>query len=587
MYIAPNSLIYVYSGCPIAPDYSNTLWFDNEAQQRAYFLPSNTAQNGYKYSFSDCYYVRDGVIKVQKRYENLRDINYLAFRNGLDSPATAKWYYCFVDMVRYVNDDTTEIHYSVDLVQSYLFDATLKECYVERQHSDSDVVGDNLVPEPIGLGQMVFNNYDRVGNDLTNCVIMVLYSDPDDNTASNIGNIYDGVFSAYKMTCFSVDSTGISALATFLAQFLRTPEAILSMYMFPASMVTVSSWSGGEGKGQGIIPPGGTGWSHSYSLNTCGSTLDGYTPVNKKLLTYPYNYLHVDDSNGGNLELRYEKFIESNGSKTGQVRVYASLGQPAQVNLRPENYLKVNSGGLYGANPIHTLSLTISGFPMCSWNYDAWAVWAMQNSFPILVRGIEALASMGLSEMFMSGESGTITKDITHYAERVGTNKGYERLKEGSNTRAIETQRYNDNDLSGYANANRAVGSLADTAINAYSALRAPNIVGGSFNVGNANYSNKFMNFYYGRLSMDYIHAVRADRFLSRYGYAQMRVMYPNRKTRTRFTYLKTRDCFIVGKMPSLLARELEAIYNNGITFWNDKTTIGDYDSSKPIIGVG
>ena len=311
MYIAPNSLIYVYSGCPIAPDYSNTLWFDNEAQQRAYFLPSNSAQNGYKYSFSDCYYVRDGVIKVQKRFENLRDINYLAFRNGLDSPATAKWYYCFVDMVRYVNDDTTEIHYSVDLVQSYLFDATLKECYVERQHSDSDVVGDNLVPEPIGLGQMVFNNYDRVGNDLTNCVIMVLYSDPSDNTASNIGQIYDGVFSAYRMTCFSTDSTGVSALATFLAQFLRTPEAILSMYMYPKSMVTVSSWSGGDGVGQGTIPPGATGWMQSYPLNDCGATLDGYTPVNKKLLTYPYNYLHIDDSNGGNLELRYEKFIES------------------------------------------------------------------------------------------------------------------------------------------------------------------------------------------------------------------------------------------------------------------------------------
>lgn len=42
------------------------------------------------------------------------------------------------------------------------------------------------------------------------------------------------------------------------------------------------------------------------------STLDGYTPVNKKLLTYPYCYLLASNNSGSQVELHYEIFKSTN-----------------------------------------------------------------------------------------------------------------------------------------------------------------------------------------------------------------------------------------------------------------------------------
>ena len=41
------------------------------------------------------------------------------------------------------------------------------------------------------------------------------------------------------------------------------------------------------------------------------TTLNGYVPKNKKLLTYPYNYLIVSNNVGQNAILHYEKFSDS------------------------------------------------------------------------------------------------------------------------------------------------------------------------------------------------------------------------------------------------------------------------------------
>ena len=42
------------------------------------------------------------------------------------------------------------------------------------------------------------------------------------------------------------------------------------------------------------------------------STLDGYTPKNKKLLTFPYCFLLVSNNNGNSNVYHYEKFTSSN-----------------------------------------------------------------------------------------------------------------------------------------------------------------------------------------------------------------------------------------------------------------------------------
>ena len=41
------------------------------------------------------------------------------------------------------------------------------------------------------------------------------------------------------------------------------------------------------------------------------STLNGYTPKNKKLLTFPYCFMNVSNNNGSSNSLRYEDFHDA------------------------------------------------------------------------------------------------------------------------------------------------------------------------------------------------------------------------------------------------------------------------------------
>ena len=74
------------------------------------------------------------------------------------------------------------------------------------------------------------------------------------------------------------------------------------------------------------------------------------------------------------------------------------------------------------------------------------------------------------------------------------------------------------------------------------------------------------------------------DDFFTRYGYAIHQNAVPNLCARTRFTYVKTVDCTISGNLPNNYSQQIVDIMNNGITFWNDKTSVGNYEIANNII---
>jgi hypothetical protein len=96
-------------------------------------------------------------------------------------------------------------------------------------------------------------------------------------------------------------------------------------------------------------------------------------PKNKKLYTYPYNFFHVDNASGSELNLRYEFF--ENRTPKGNIRVPITM--PIQCVFRPTNYK--GSGG----DTFNNESITLSNYPMCSWGTDAFKAWLAQNAVPI------------------------------------------------------------------------------------------------------------------------------------------------------------------------------------------------------------
>ena len=148
MEISPNSNIYILQGVPLNSKYTDTILFGDAATQHAYFVSKA------KYTLSNQMYVRksDGVVRVDRNAEDIYACNYLMFQN--DSFGT-KWFYAFINDVKYVNNGRCDIYFEIDVLQTWLTEMVLKPCFVEREHAYTDAAGDNLTPEPVALDDII------------------------------------------------------------------------------------------------------------------------------------------------------------------------------------------------------------------------------------------------------------------------------------------------------------------------------------------------------------------------------------------------------------------------------------------------
>ena len=169
-YITPQTNVYLLSGVPLDPDGRHTLLFESRDAQSQYFISKN------KYNLDRYSYQRHtaGSIRVGILSDNLYAVNYMMFRN---SAYGNKWFYAFVTNVEYVNNNTSIVSYQLDVMQTWLFDYELQECFVERQHEKDDVIGKNILPEPVATGEYVCMGYEKASQDLDPLAIYVMISD--------------------------------------------------------------------------------------------------------------------------------------------------------------------------------------------------------------------------------------------------------------------------------------------------------------------------------------------------------------------------------------------------------------------------
>lgn len=164
--ITPDSTIELYAGAPFNKDSEDTLYFDSVTEQNRFFgeIPSGgTARvdtitpisNLTSYTYIKPLEENDGTGKVRVglvtglTWATTETINYMRFK---DTSLANKWFYAFVDSVKYINEQTLEISWEIDPLQTWLptVDYTLNECRILRQHqTGSDNIGDNLQPENI------------------------------------------------------------------------------------------------------------------------------------------------------------------------------------------------------------------------------------------------------------------------------------------------------------------------------------------------------------------------------------------------------------------------------------------------------
>ena len=350
MYINPNSTIKILRSVPLDITYEHTIYFSSASAQSNYFSGLT------KYTFEAQSYqrVKRGYIRIATNSENLYDCNYLMFQN---SAFGSKWFYAFIKSVEYVNNGVSEIEFEIDVMQTWFFNYTLKECFVEREHSATDKVGDNIIPEKIETGEYLC--YTPINAGLHEKLGYVVDATIDEQYRDILAYVY-GMFdteivSGINMINFGTDTSK-------LREFLRGGPTGNSDNMTAVRNGVVNI----------RIAP-----ETERSYVSYGSP--NFNVRNKKLLTYPFCFCYVTNYSGNSAVLPFEFF--TNNSANFYLCTDMSAGSPAI--LIPANYKGIPFN--------NDEKLTINSFPSVAWSssyYDYWLSQTMTTKVPNMVTNI-------------------------------------------------------------------------------------------------------------------------------------------------------------------------------------------------------
>ena len=288
MAITPDTTIKLLK-VPLTMDNKNQFNFSNVLTQFNYF----NSIIGSKVENNCTYQRKDNIIRFPAHIDDIINYNYVMYKN---TNYGNKWFYAFITKMEYVNDNLTLISIETDCWQTWQFDIIFKKCFIEREHVNDDTIGKHTIPEGLETGEYIIDNfdYDDSLDELLYVIQTMKTTTGNDLLATNYGGIYlaGGAYITDNITTFI---NIIQALSQY-------DNAIFGAYVIPKAIVNNTSQD--------------TSYSGQNSPETISltynkpSTLNGYTPVNKKLLTYPYCFINMSNNNGSTNSMRYEDFYD-------------------------------------------------------------------------------------------------------------------------------------------------------------------------------------------------------------------------------------------------------------------------------------
>ena len=300
----------------------------------------------------------------------------------------------------------------------------------------------------------------------------------------------------------------------------------------------------------------------SYTLDTeiinKPSTINGYTPKNNKLFTYPYNFMIMANNNGTSNVLKYEKFNHSSC-------YFSIVGVPVvggSVKCVPTDY---EFSGLNEEN-----SIPAGRFPTLNWTKNNYAEWLRLNALNMNVGIGLGLAQIGTGIVSNLAGAGSFSQKI-----------GEQRLKGNVEAWNKSTLDYSGS-LGGILGGIEKIGGIM---LENYQHELIANSSVGNVNNGDINVSHHKMGFFFYHKSIKREFAKIIDEFFSMFGYKVNEVKLPNITGRLNWNYVKLLNPNIEGtEIPESELNEYKSQLENGITFWHNPQTFRDYSQSNNIV---
>lgn len=555
--VNPQGLIYLCK-TPLEADYKNQLTFANATAQLTYFRSTVVK------SFDNNTYIRkDGGIKVDCNIETIRQCNYMYYQN-VGFGTNPRIYYCFITSMEYLSEDSTLIRFETDCFQTWYFDLVYKPCFVEREHVADDTVGANTVPEGLETGEYISNNQQNLsplasdiswGSGYTyeggNYMIAFQVSEllPSFYSVANVAQNYNGIYSGLFILGVDNASDALNFIRGYDSE--GKSSAIVSCFItyphfFNAGYTQAVGTHGYSvsrlypaktGNGNTILKLGiemGTGMNFS--------TLDGYSPKNNKLKTYPYCYYLADNNAGQATVYRNELFKRTTQLSNPTFDIRGAIGQGNSIKLIPKNYKGDNT-----TNGNYQEGLQAGKLPVCAWASDYYLNWVTQNAINMNTSVITSTTSGAISGGLYGGLAGAVVGGATSGLMSII-----------GNIAKTETAKIIPDQAKGNTN-------VSDLNIGFYG-WEAPSL----FNIR--------------AMSIKAEYARIIDEFFNMFGYKVNRVKTPQFSSRTYWNYVKTIDCNIEGDIPQEDLQIVRNMFNKGCTFWHGATNMYNYNLTNSIV---
>lgn len=520
MAVTPNSVVH-FLYVPLENNYKNQIYFENRTKQTEWMLKQKTG-----HSFENLTYQRkDNIIRVPKHIDELWNSNYVMYQN---TSYNHRWFYAFITKMEYVNDGRTDVTIETDVWQTWFDFIRLKPSFVEREHVLDDTIGLHTFPEQLETGEYICNehkvdeNLNNVLGDLTLIMASTLdiTKNSDGKYPANGGGEYGGVYSGLKYYRFDNSSD----LDSVLKGYVGTGQdgSISSIFLAPKVIAPFS------GSSKAVI---NSAITHSYynDITKNYDTMDGYTPKNKKLFCYPFQYLLVSNNTGGSAFYKYEDF-DGGDEDICSFLVEGVLCPGCSIRMIPLNYKGDNENDEEGLN--------LGKYPICNWATDVYTNWLVQNSQSM---------SISLNQAKYSGIAGTM-----------------------GNVASLD------------------FGGAVDSAVNGYFQIQSilaekekqsltPPQASGNVNCGDVITSSSKNCFHFYKMCMKKEYLEKLDNYFEMYGYRVNTVKIPNINGRPHWNFVKTIGVNLDGMLPQDDLTKIRNMFDSGVTFWNDGDEVENY----------
>lgn len=537
---------------PISLDNKNQLTFKTKKEQIDYFL----SLKDYVDIDEVQYQRKDNIINFPAHIDEILEYNYCIYQN---SNYTNKWFFAFITNMTYENDGLTYVQIATDVFQTWQFDINFKECFVEREmiNVNEDVPGSNLIPESLELGEIKIQssyNFDE----LKPLYIIAFTGDKFGETdISQDGFSYNGIESSVTFLVTNTLRTGLQIINTH-----GQGDKILTVFSIPRFCVDDFVPHDTQQETVYYCTPITRNFKQSPIYKTLGSrpsSIDGYTPKNKKLLQYPFIYLGFNPQNGSQKIFRYEDF--QNG--TPIFKLLSEINPNPTVQFIPQNYRGKSNDNLSD-------NVTMNGYPNISYKNDVFNTWVAQNANIVSLQmqqeqynyEISALkGGLGMGGSLLSMTENLALGDVGKVASSSG----------GFIGTALDLTALDQNHAFYIQNQMAQIEKQKLLPDNA--SLSGSNATLLGYNLLNYNIFTTY--------TIKRQFAERIDKYWDMFGYLTNKIKKPNINNRPNWNYIKTIGANIFGNIPQMDLEAIKNMFNNGITLWHDKSTFLDYSKEN------